>query len=218
MNVKCFLCKRRLFFHWVLNQKLSDDIIEQIIKILVPEKDYLKKINDEIKIRFISIKNIANIYEESWNLVNYGPNVNSIDSWRIMRKNPIDIIRNKSLFYYKQNDLLPFIKDHGLDCNCYQCVNKIDYPRNIYLYSKSINKSRGDNSRLENEWLFFIYTLLKSTYSKENINTYGFTSRYDYITLKKKPYEIYSLYIPLIKDKNICIQINRIWKKHLLIT
>ena len=214
----CFLCKRRLFFHWVLNQKLSDDIIEQIIKILVPDKDYLKKINDEIKSRFTSIKNILNIYSESWTVVNYSNNVTSIDSWRNMMKNPMDIIRTKSIFYYRQNDLLPFIKDHSLDCDCYQCVNIIDYPRNIYLYSKSINKSRGDNSRLENEWVFFIYTLLQSMYSKENINTYGFTSRYDYLKLKKKPYRIYSLYIPLIKDKNICIQINRIWKKHLLIT
>lgn len=216
MDVECFLCKRRVFFHWILNHKLQDDIIEQIIKILVPDKYFLKKINDEIKIRFTSIKNISNIYEESWNLVNYGPNINTIDSWRNMRKNPLDIIRNKSVFYYKQNDLLPFIKDNSPPRDSYQY--KIDYPRNIYLYSKSVNKSRGDNSRLENEWLFFIYTLLQSKYSKENINAYGFTSRYDYITLKKKSYNIYSLYIPLIKDKNICIQINRIWKKHLLIT
>ena len=67
-----------------------------------------------------------------------------------------------------------------------------------------------------NEWLFFIYTLLKSIHSKEGTYKYGFTSRYNFITLNKKPYDI--IKDPLIKDKNMCIQINRIWKKHLLIT
>tara|TARA_B100000035_G_scaffold304891_1_gene305116 strand:+ start:47 stop:697 length:651 start_codon:yes stop_codon:yes gene_type:complete len=216
MNVKCFLCKKRLFFHWLLNQKLSDDIIEQIIKLLVPDKDYLKEINDEIKIRYRCVKDISNIYEESWHLVNYGPNVNSIDTWRNINKNATDIIKNKSNFYYKQNDLLPFIQNHCSECDCYQCIHKIDYPRHIYLYSKTITKARGDNSRLENEWLFFIYTLLQSIHSKEDINSYGFTTRYDYNNLKKISYDI--IKSPLIKDKNTCIQINRIWKKHLLIT
>lgn len=216
MNVECFLSKKRLFFHWILNQKLSDDIIEQIIKLLVPDNDYLKEINGEIKIRYSYIKDISNIYEESWHLVNYGPNVNSIDTWRNINKNATNIIKNKSDFYYKQNDLLPFIKNHLDECDCYQCIHKIDYPRHIYLYSKSINKARGDNSRLENEWLFFIYTLLQSIHSKKDINSYGFTTRYGYNNLKKIPYDI--IKSPLIKDKNTCIQINRIWKKHLLIT
>lgn len=216
MNVECFLSKKRLFFHWILNQKLSDDIIEQIIKLLVPDNDYLKEINNEIKIRYLCIKDISNIYEESWHLVNYGPNVNSIDTWRNINKNATNIIKNKSDFYYKQNDLLPFIKNHLDGCECYQCIHKIDYPRYIYLYSKSLNKIRGDNSKLVNEWLFFIYTLLQSIHSKKDINSYGFTSRYNFITLNKKPYDI--IKSPLIKDKNICIQINRIWKKHLLIT
>lgn len=219
MDIECFLCKRRLFFHWLLNKKLSDDIIEQIIKILVPDKDHLKEINDEIKIRYISIKSIPNIYEESWHLVNYGPNINTLPQIQSLKKNPTDIIKNKSNFYYKQNDLLPFIQNHCPGCDCYQCIHKIDYPRHIYLYSKTINKVRGDNSKLENEWLFFIYTLLKSIHSKDNITSYGFTSRYDYIKLNKKPYNQYhNNGAPLLKDKNLCIQINRIWKKHLLIT
>jgi hypothetical protein len=219
MNDNCFLSKKRLFFHWLLNHKLSDDIIEQIVKLLVPGKDYLKEINDEIETRYMCIKDISNIYVESWHLRNYGPNVNSIDTWRDIKKNPTNIIKKKSEYYYNKNDLLPFIQNHSYDCVCYQCIHKIDYPRHIYLYSKSMNKSRGDNSRLENEWLFFIYTLLQSIHSKENIKSYGFTSIYDYIGLKKKQYNQYDIDgYPLIKDKNICIQINRIWKKHLLIT
>ena len=111
-----FYLKRDFF--WILNQKLSDDIIEQIIKLLVPDNDFLKEINNEIKIRYLSVKHISNIYEESWHLVNYGPNVNSIDTWRNINKNPTDIIKNKSNFYYKQNDLLPFIKKHLDGCDC----------------------------------------------------------------------------------------------------
>ena len=108
MNVKCFLCKKRLFFHWLLNQKLSDDIIEQIIKLLVPDKDYLKEINDEIKIRYRCVKDISNIYEESWHLVNYGPNVNNFkEIYSFLDKLKIsDKVNNASQLTNKLNKLL----------------------------------------------------------------------------------------------------------------
>lgn len=216
MNIECFLCKQKVFFYWALNKKLSDDIIELIIKILIPNENYLKEINNEIKNKFNSIKHLDNIYQESWHLINYGPNVNSISSWREMRKNPMDIITSKSDFYYRQNYLLPFLKNHYDNCECYQCTNKLDYPRHLYLYSKTIKKYRGDNSRLKNEWINLLYTIIQTKYYKENIKSYGFTSRYDFTDLKKKNYSEYVN--PVITDKNACIEVKRIWKKHLLIT
>jgi hypothetical protein len=60
----------------------------------------------------------------------------------------------------------------------------------------------------------FIYIILQTYhYTSKSCTSQGFTSKYNYTTLKKTVTKN-----PLIKDKESCIQINRIWKKHLLLT
>ena len=206
-NDNYFLCKRSVFFYYILNKKLPDDLIEQIIFHLIQKDKNLIIITEEIKNKSLVQKEKDNTYIKSWNLVNYQLN---------------KLKRETALIISEKYKLIPFLKEHNKCCKCCQCIYHIDYPRFVYLYSKTKTKKRGYNSKLDNEWLLFLFFILKTRCSPDKLleeynhiidkEYYGLTSKYDYNNLNKR-----LIIDPVITEKYQCIELKRIWKKHLLL-
>ena len=207
LGIDYFLSKQRLYIHLSLNKYICNDLIKIIVDMIDRNYKYKEKLCSEI--RFIVCLNKRNIYTSSWTILN---------RCFPLKKGVVNIIKERSKYYYNGGGHLPFLMEHDQKCECEQCVNQFDYPRTLYLIKQNNEKIYGPNSKLSNEWFFFLYYLLMTksiSNHLENVSlksqTYGFSSIYDHINNRKRT----NFINPLITKKEDCIKLNRIWMKHI---
>ena len=210
-NIHLFFSRKRLIHYYLLKDYLCDDLIRKVNDMIIPSIHIKKYICKEILYKYDFILQKKNIYTESWSFSQESRKLEA----RLNNKTN-NIIERRSKYYYSKY-LLPFLRDHGDNC---ECLERIDYPRNIYLFLKKSNKKNGVNSKVTNEWFFFQYYLLNSQSYVNHIpclihlvESYGFTSSYERVTLIKKK----TNYPYMINTKKELIELDRIWSKHLLI-
>tara|TARA_Y100000996_G_scaffold371385_1_gene319605 strand:+ start:27 stop:644 length:618 start_codon:yes stop_codon:yes gene_type:complete len=202
-SINYFLSKHKVFFYYLLSDYICDDLIEKIIALLVPLEDSKKLICREIKVGYNNSLYKGNRYCHSWSLMNIRTRLKEC---RLSMRGRIND--------YSKGELLPFLNNPDKTCDCLHCNNGIDYPRYMYLYSKIINKVRGENSKLTNEWFLFNYYLLltlDSGYSFINKKDYGFSPSYNSFN---RDIEIDNNYVFRGRWKT---NLFRIWQKHLFI-
>ena len=222
MNLRfnTYITKRRLFFYFLLKDRLCDDLIEKIIKLTEPNIN----INhlDELKTNY-------NIFQRRMEnkSVNIGDSYHNWSSilWNRIRINKI--IENDRLL--SNIDLkLPlefyFLIEHSKHCNCELCSSRFDYPRYKYLSKLIKNRKRGFDSRRINQWILLQYYIL-NTRGIGIYNCYGFTSIYDRLNNYKRKeeckssifYEGYINHIVLRDNKQQWIYLEQIWNRNQLL-
>ena len=209
--LEIYISKKKLLVSKCLNNYLSDDLLESICEHFLTRNDINKKKNIKENIK-ISVQNTKRYYID--NNINY--NNSFCINWRY----------NYGIYGYylpeieiiKYFQILPFIFNHEEkfdDCSgdCDYCDYKIDYPRKMYLYFRTLNKLRGSNSNFYNNWIIFIYNLCCTP--GRSISRSGFISIYNRTNknYKKNGFKKYKSH-PILKN-NISNwkQLENIWEK-----
>ena len=126
LGIDYFLSKQRLYIHLSLNKYICNDLIKIIVDMIDRNYKYKEKLCSEI--RFIVCLNKRNIYTSSWTILN---------RCFPLKKDVVNIIKERSKYYYNGGGHLPFLMEHDQKCECEQCVNQFDYPRTLYLIKQN---------------------------------------------------------------------------------
>lgn len=203
-----FLCKQRLFFVYVMNQYVCDDLIKSI-------HDYFEPYQINIKQKEKLIKEILIEKKKSYRKGGYRYDI----MWNVKP--------SYSMIYQNKN-IHKFLNDtHDDFCGCFQCLCRFDYPRYVYLMKRCRKPMRGTNTVIINNWILFLSYLSGNkgepgvqlidilTNIPTEIKHFGFVSKYDLqynMITKKKRDNVLIQNMRLKSDKNKWIQLLHIWE------
>lgn len=191
-KLNLLISKRKLHYTFVLNNFISNDLIEKICEDYIISNNniiYKKVINECIfltKNQYINYYKTFDkpnrVYGKSWNFDNYLCN---------RKYRP-----NKYIIYNLQ--IQPYLFDkHPGNCECDRCRYNIDFPRIRYLYKFYNNPISGQYSNYFNNYVKLLlniyitrginYNNIKNKHYKKKKFILGFnrnSSKYNHIILK----------------------------------